>query len=176
MKFTSKMIPSIRFQSTRTGWAVMKVAIGADHGGYELKSDIAKLLESLGHEVIDEGAHKFDPRDDFPDFAAPVAAAVQAGNAERGIIICGSGVGATITANKFPGVRAGLCHDTYSAGQGVRHDDMNVLCLGARVVGVSLAEDLVKSFINAQLEANEPRFQRRLDKVTAIEKTQLSNQ
>lgn len=154
----------------------MKVAIGADHGGYELKSDIAKLLESLGHEVIDEGAHEFDPRDDFPDFAAPVAAAVQAGNAERGIIICGSGVGATITANKFPGVRAGLCHDTYSAGQGVRHDDMNVLCLGARVVGVSLAEDLVKSFINAQLEANEPRFQRRLDKVTAIEKNQLSNQ
>lgn len=154
----------------------MKVAIGADHGGYELKSDIAKLLESLGHEVMDEGAHEFDPRDDFPDFAAPVAAAVQAGNAERGIIICGSGVGATITANKFPGVRAGLCHDTYSAGQGVRHDDMNVLCLGARVVGVSLAEDLVKSFINAQLEANEPRFQRRLDKVTAIEKNQLSNQ
>ena len=154
----------------------MKVAIGADHGGYELKSDIAKLLESLGHEVIDQGAHKFDPEDDFPDFAAPVAASVQAGKAERGIIICGSGVGATITANKFPGVRAGLCHDTYSAGQGVQHDDMNVLCLGARVVGVALAEDLVKSFINARLESNEPRFQRRLDKVTAIEKNQISNQ
>ena len=154
----------------------MKVAIGADHGGYELKSDIAKLLESLGHEVIDQGAHKFDPEDDFPDFAAPVAASVQAGKAERGIIICGSGVGATITANKFPGVRAGLCHDTYSAGQGVQHDDMNVLCLGARVVGVALATDLVKSFINAQLEVNEPRFQRRLDKVTAIEKNQISNQ
>ena len=153
----------------------MKVAIGADHGGYELKSDIAKLLESLGHEVIDEGAHEFDPEDDFPDFAAPVAASVQAGNAQRGIIICGSGVGATITANKFPGVRAGLCHDTYSAGQGVQHDDMNVLCLGARVVGVALAADLVKSFINAQLEVNEPRFQRRLDKVTAIEKNQISN-
>ncbi|KAA1301668.1 MAG: ribose 5-phosphate isomerase B [SAR202 cluster bacterium] len=154
----------------------MKVAIGADHGGYELKSDIAKLLESLGHEVIDQGAHKFDPEDDFPDFAAPVAASVQAGKAERGIIICGSGVGATITANKFPGVRAGLCHDTYSAGQGVQHDDMNVLCLGARVVGVALAVDLVKSFINARLESNEPRFQRRLDKVTAIEKNQISNQ
>ena len=154
----------------------MKVAIGADHGGYELKSDIAKLLESLGHEVIDQGAHKFDPEDDFPDFAAPVAASVQAGKAERGIIICGSGVGATITANKFPGVRAGLCHDTYSAGQGVQHDDMNVLCLGARVVGVALASDLVKSFINARLEANEPRFQRRLDKVIAIEKNQISNQ
>jgi len=154
----------------------MKVAIGADHGGYELKSDIAKLLESLGHEVIDQGAHKFDPEDDFPDFAAPVAASVQAGKAERGIIICGSGVGATITANKFPGVRAGLCHDTYSAGQGGQHDDMNVLCLGARVVGVALAVDLVKSFINARLESNEPRFQRRLDKVTAIEKNQISNQ
>ena len=154
----------------------MKVAIGADHGGYELKSDIAKLLESLGHEVIDQGAHKFDPEDDFPDFAAPVAASVQAGKAERGIIICGSGVGATITANKFPGVRAGLCHDTYSPGQGVQHDDMNVLCLGARVVGVALAVDLVKSFINARLESNEPRFQRRLDKVTAIEKNQISNQ
>ena len=154
----------------------MKVAIGADHGGYELKSDIAKLLESLGHEVIDQGAHEFDPEDDFPDFAAPVAASVQAGKAERGIIICGSGVGATITANKFRGVRAGLCHDTYSAGQGVQHDDMNVLCLGARVVGVALAVDLVKSFINARLESNEPRFQRRLDKVTAIEKNQISNQ
>ena len=154
----------------------MKVAIGADHGGYDLKSDIAKLLESLGHEVIDQGAHEFDPEDDFPDFAAPVAASVQAGKAERGIIICGSGVGATITANKFSGVRAGLCHDTYSAGQGVQHDDMNVLCLGARVVGVALASDLVKSFINARLEANEPRFQRRLDKVTAIEKNQISNQ
>ena len=154
----------------------MKVAIGADHGGYELKSDIAKLLESLGHEVIDQGAHEFDPEDDFPDFAAPVAASVQAGKAERGIIICGSGVGATITANKFSGVRAGLCHDTYSAGQGVQHDDMNVLCLGARVVGVALAVDLVKSFINARLESNEPRFQRRLDKVTAIEKNQISNQ
>ena len=154
----------------------MKVAIGADHGGYELKSDIAKLLESLGHEVIDQGAHEFDPEDDFPDFAAPVAASVQAGKAERGIIICGSGVGATITANKFSGVRAGLCHDTYSAGQGVQHDDMNVLCLGARVVGVALAADLVKSFINARLESNEPRFQRRLDKVTAIEKNQISNQ
>ena len=154
----------------------MKVAIGADHGGYELKSDIAKLLESLGHEVIDQGAHEFDPEDDFPDFAAPVAASVQAGKSERGIIICGSGVGATITANKFPGVRAGLCHDTYSAGQGVQHDDMNVLCLGARGGGEALASDLVKSFINARLEANEPRFQRRLDKVTAIEKNQISNQ
>jgi ribose 5-phosphate isomerase B len=152
----------------------MKVAIGADHGGYELKSDMTKVLESLGHEVMDKGAHDYDAEDDFPDFAAPVAASVQLGETERGIVICGSGVGAAIAANKYPGVRAGLCHDTYSAGQGVRHDDMNVLCMGARVVGVALAEDLVKSFMAANLEADEPRFQRRLDKVTAIEKDQIS--
>jgi len=152
----------------------MKVAIGADHGGYTLKSDMARVLESLGHDVIDKGAHSFDTEDDFPDFAAPVAEAVQTGDAERGIILCGSGVGACIAANKFPGVRAGLCHDTYSAAQGVRHDDMNVLCLGARVVGVALAEDLVTSFMGASLES-EPRFQRRLDKVAAIENEQMSH-
>ena len=152
----------------------MKVAIGADHGGYTLKSDMVRVLESLGHDVIDKGAHIFDAEDDFPDFAAPVAKAVQTGDAERGIILCGSGVGACIAANKFPGVRAGLCHDTYSAAQGVRHDDMNVLCLGARVVGVALAEDLVTSFMGASLES-EPRFQRRLDKVAAIENEQMSH-
>jgi len=152
----------------------MKVAIGADHGGYTLKSDMVRVLESLGHDVIDKGAHSFDAEDDFPDFAAPVAEAVQTGDAERGIILCGSGVGACIAANKFPGVRAGLCHDTYSAAQGVRHDDMNVLCLGARVVGVALAEDLVTSFMGASLES-EPRFQRRLDRVVAIENEQMSH-
>ena len=152
----------------------MKVAIGADHGGYTLKSDMVRVLESLGHDVIDKGAHSFDAEDNFPDFAAPVAEAVQTGDAERGIILCGSGVGACIAANKFPGVRAGLCHDTYSAAQGVRHDDMNVLCLGARVVGVALAEDLVTSFMGASLES-EPRFQRRLDKVAAIENEQMSH-
>ena len=152
----------------------MKVAIGADHGGYTLKSDMVRMLESLGHDVIDKGAHSFDAEDDFPDFAAPVAEAVQTGDAERGIILCGSGVGACIAANKFPGVRAGLCHDTYSAAQGVRHDDMNVLCLGARVIGVALAEDLVTSFMGASLES-EPRFQRRLDKVAAIEDEQMSH-
>ena len=151
----------------------MKVAIGADHGGYSLKSDMVKVLESLGHEVIDLGAHSYDADDDFPDFAAPVAAAIQSGDVERGIILCGSGVGAGIAANKFPGVRAGVCHDTYSASQGVRHDDMNVLCLGARVVGVALAEDLVKSFMGATLESH-PRFQRRLAKVTAIENEQIT--
>ena len=151
----------------------MKVAIGADHGGYSLKSDMVKVLEDLGHSVTDLGAHVYDADDDFPDFTAPVAAAVQAGDAERGIILCGSGVGACIVANKFPGVRAGLCHDTYSAGQGVRHDDMNVLCMGARVVGVALAEDLVKSFMGATLESH-PRFRRRLDKVVAVENDQIA--
>ncbi|MCH7982535.1 MAG: ribose 5-phosphate isomerase B [Chloroflexi bacterium] len=151
----------------------MKVAIGADHGGYSLKSDMVKVLEDLGHNVTDVGAHVYDADDDFPDFTAPVAKAVQTGDADRGIILCGSGVGACIVANKFPGVRAGLCHDTYSAGQGVRHDDMNVLCMGARVVGVALAEDLVKSFMGATLESH-PRFRRRLDKVVAIENDQIA--
>ncbi len=151
----------------------MKVAIGADHGGYELKSEMVNLLKSLGHEVIDKGAHNYDAEDDFPDFAAPVAKAVQTKEVDRGIIICGSGVGAAIAANKFSGIRAGLCHDTYSAGQGVRHDDMNVLCMGARVVGVALAEDLVRSFMKAKLEADEPRFIRRLDKVSTIENEQI---
>lgn len=151
----------------------MKVAIGADHGGYSLKSDMVKVLEDLGHDVTDLGAHVYDADDDFPDFTAPVAKAVQTGDADRGIILCGSGVGACIVANKFPGVRAGLCHDTYSAGQGVRHDDMNVLCMGARVVGVALAEDLVKSFMGATLESH-PRFRRRLDKVVAIENDQIA--
>jgi ribose 5-phosphate isomerase B len=150
----------------------MKVAIGTDHGGYTLKSDLVKVLESLGHEVIDKGAYNYDADDDYPDFAGPVAEAVQSGGADRGIILCGSGVGACIAANKFPGVRAGLCHDTYSAGQGVRHDDMNVLCLGARVVGVAVVEDLVRSFMSASLESDS-RFRRRLDKVAAIENEQI---
>ena len=152
----------------------MKVAIGADHGGYPLKSDMKIFLETLGHEVVDKGAFDYDAEDDFPDFAASVARAVQVGETERGIILCGSGVGASITANKFPRVRAGLCHDTYSAAQGVRHDNMNVLCMGARVVGSALAEDLIRSFMGANLEHHE-RFQRRLDKVTAIEREQIGD-
>ena len=152
----------------------MKVAVGADHAGFELKGEIVRWLESEGHQVNDIGAHEFDPDDDYPDFAVAVAWSIRAGESERGIVICGSGVGAAIAANKYPGVRAGLTHDTYSAAQGVRHDDMNVMCLGARVVGVALAEDLVKSFMGANLEANEPRFLRRLEKVAAIENDQIS--
>jgi ribose 5-phosphate isomerase B len=147
----------------------MKVAIGSDHGGYPIKDTLVKLIKSLGHEVVDQGAFKDDPLDDYPDFALKVAKAVQSGQAERGIILCGSGVGASIAANKVKGVRAGLCHDSYSAGQGVEHDAMNVLCLGARVVGIAVANDLVKSFLNAKYTGEE-RHQRRLDKVLAIEK------
>jgi ribose 5-phosphate isomerase B len=146
----------------------MQVAIGADHGGYTLKSDMVRMLESLGHDVIDKGAHSFDAEDDFPDFAAPVAEAVQTGDAERGIILCGSGVGACIAANKFLGVRAGLCHDTYSAHQGVEHDDMNVLCLGARIVGGELARELASAFVGANFTGEE-RHQRRLGKVLDME-------
>jgi ribose 5-phosphate isomerase B len=146
----------------------MKVAIGADHGGFELKKELVKLISELGHETLDLGAHQYDGDDDYPDFSEPVARAVQDGSAERGIILCGSGVGASVVANKFRGVRAAVCHDTYSAAQGVEHDDMNVLCMGARVVGGSLAAELAKAFLNAKMDSH-PRFMRRLNKLNAIE-------
>ncbi|MBA31641.1 MAG: ribose 5-phosphate isomerase B [Chloroflexi bacterium] len=147
----------------------MKIAVGFDHGGFPLKKNILEIISTMGHEALDMGAYENDPNDDFPDFAAPVAKAVQSDAAQKGIIVCGSGVGANIVANKFKGVRAGLCHDTYSASQGVKHDDMNVLCLGARVIGASLAEELVMAFVEAKLEKNEDRFIRRLNKVKKIE-------
>jgi ribose 5-phosphate isomerase B len=146
----------------------MKIAVGADHGGFSLKADIIELLQKAGHEVLDVGAYTLDLSDDYPDFARAVGLAVQRGDAERGIIICGSGVGACVAANKLRGVRAGICHDTYSAHQGVEHDDMNVLCLGARVVGVELARELVRAFVGAQFSGAE-RHARRLAKVTAME-------
>ena len=151
----------------------MKVAIGADHGGYEIKSEIARLVGSLGHQVADLGAHELDSDDDYPDLAAPVARSVQNGEADRGIVICGSGIGASITASKFRGVRASVCHDTYSAAQGVEHDDMNVLCLGARIIGIALAQQIVTAFLGAELD-HHPRFQRRLDKLSTIEDEQMS--
>lgn len=146
----------------------MKVAMGADHGGYALKVELLPRLEEQGHEILDLGAHDLDPDDDYPDYAEAVAGAVACGDAQRGIVICGSGVGACIAANKVPGVRACLCHDTYSAHQGVEHDHMNVLCLGARVVGVELAQELIEAFLDAVF-IDEGRFRRRLDKVLAIE-------
>ena len=117
----------------------MKLLIAADHAGFPIKEDLRARLDVAGHEVVDLGAYKFEPEDDYPDFAEKLGEALSAGEAERGILICGSGVGACIAANKIPGVRACICHDTYSAHQGVEHDDMNVLCLGARIIGVELA-------------------------------------
>ena len=146
----------------------MKIAVAADHGGLSLKPTLVATLEALGHEVIDLGAHQYDPKDDYPDFARYVGQAIQHGQAERGVVVCGSGVGASVAANKLTGVRAGVCHDTYSAAQGVEHDDMNVLCIGARIVGVELAKHLVEAFVGARFDTDE-RFVRRLDKVKALE-------
>jgi ribose 5-phosphate isomerase B len=145
----------------------MKLVIGSDHAGFQLKVSIGDLLRSLGHEVLDVGAFNENPSD-YPDFAEAVGRAVVDKKAERGVLICGSGVGASVAANKIPGVRAGMCHDTYSAHQGVEHDDINILVLGSRVVGVMLAQDLVKAFLGARF-TNEERHVRRLNKVKAIE-------
>jgi ribose 5-phosphate isomerase B len=145
----------------------MKLVIGSDHAGFALKVSIGDLLRSLGHEVLDVGAFNENPSD-YPDFAEAVGRAVVDKKAERGVLICGSGVGASVAANKIPGVRAGMCHDTYSAHQGVEHDDINVLVLGSRVVGIMLAQDLVKAFLGAKF-TNEERHVRRLAKVKAIE-------
>jgi ribose 5-phosphate isomerase B len=147
----------------------MEIAIGADHAGFEMKEQLIPWLQSIGHQVVDLGAHQMDPDDDYPDFAAAVAKAVRAGSVDRGILICGSGVGASITANKVPGIRACLCHDTYTAHQGVEHDEMNVVCVGARVIGIELAKEILSSFLSASF-IPEPRFQRRLDKLMQVEK------
>lgn len=147
----------------------MKIAIAADHAGFPLKEEVRDYVARLGHEVQDLGAFNTDPSD-YPDFAVLVGKALMAGTSERGILICGSGVGVCIAANKMPGVRAGMCHDTYSAHQGVEHDEMNVLVLGARIIGTSLAFECVDSYLKARFIANEERFVRRLNKVYAIEK------
>ena len=151
----------------------MKVALGTDHAGLDLKKQIAAYLADLGHDVVDVGAHDFDPVDDYPDYAALVANAVAAGTTERGLLVCGSGVGASIAANKVLGVRAAMCHDTYSAHQGVEHDDMNVLCVGARVIGIEIAREIVSAFLKATFSGEE-RHVRRLEKVKAIEAANLS--
>ena len=145
----------------------MKVAIGADHAGFDLKQELIPSLQALGHEVSDLGTHSTEPVD-YPDIAAAVARAVLAGGAERGVLICGSGVGASVAANKLPGVRAGLCHDSYSAHQGVEHDDMNILVLGARVIGVELARELARVFLAARFSRAE-RHERRLGKIRLLE-------
>ena len=145
----------------------MKVALGADHAGFELKQRINAMLAELGHDVLDLGTHSHEPVD-YPDLAEAVGLAVRDGRTERGILVCGSGVGASIAANKFRGVRAGLCHDTYSAHQGVEHDDMNVLCLGARIIGPAMAVELVQAFVDARFSSEE-RHARRLRKVLSFE-------
>ena len=145
----------------------MRTVIGSDHAGFELKVALAKHLHELGHEVLDVGTNSTDPVD-YPDFAAAVGKAILDGRADRGVLICGSGVGASVAANKMRGIRAGLCHDTYSAHQGVEHDDMNVLVLGARVIGPALAHELVESYMKAQF-TKEERHVRRLGKIKALE-------
>jgi ribose 5-phosphate isomerase B len=145
----------------------MKLVVGSDHAGFKLKVTIGDMLRALGHDVLDVGAFNENPSD-YPDFAEAVGRAVLEGKAERGVLICGSGVGASVAANKLPGIRAGMCHDTYSAHQGVEHDDVNVLVLGERVIGVKLAEDLVKAFLGAQF-THEERHVRRLGKIKALE-------
>lgn len=149
----------------------LRVVLGADHGGFTLKNELVTRLRPT-YEILDVGAHTLDPADDYPDFAAAVAQAVASGKTQRGILICGSGVGASIAANKIPGVRACLCHDTYSAHQGVEHDDMNILCLGARVIGLELAMELATAFLKARFSGEE-RHRRRLEKVLAIEQQAL---
>ncbi len=147
----------------------MKLVIGSDHAGFPLKEEVRAYLSKGGHEIVDLGAYKVDPLDDYPDFAEKVALAVKRGDAPRGILICGSGVGVCVAANKIPGIRAGMCHDTYSAHQGVEHDDMNVIVLGARIIGASLAFECVDAFVRAEFIIKEERFTRRFKKVLAIE-------
>jgi ribose 5-phosphate isomerase B len=145
----------------------MRVAVGCDHAGFPLKGPAIEEMRRLGHDVIDLGTNSTDAVD-YPDYAQAVAEAVMRGDADRGLLICGSGVGASVAANKVPGVRAATCHDTYSAHQGVEHDDMNVLSLGARVVGEALALEIIGSFLGATF-SNEDRHARRLAKVNALE-------
>jgi ribose 5-phosphate isomerase B len=151
----------------------MRVGIAADHGGFSLKQEVAQSLRASSYAVMDFGAHRLDPEDDYPDFIIPLARAVAAGDVDRGIALCGSGVGASVAANKIPGVRAGLIHDVFSAHQGVEDDDMNVFCLGGKVIGSSLALELVETFLKAHF-SGAPRHQRRLAKVRALENRDLA--
>ena len=150
----------------------MRVALAADHGGAALKEELAPRLAEAGHEVLDLGGDGSDPNDDYPLFARLAGEAVRSGQVERAIVLCGSGVGASIAANKLRGIRAGLAHDTYSAHQGVEHDDMNVLCLGARVIGPALAAELATTFLAARFGGQE-RHRRRVAEVEALEEAEM---
>ncbi len=148
----------------------MKIGIAADHAGFEQKQQLLKQLSSAGYQVIDYGAKSFDADDDYPDIIVPLGLAVSDGKVDKGIAICGSGVGVSVAANKIHGVRAALITDTYSAHQGVEHDDMNLLCLGGRIIGPMLIWELVETFIKARFMEGEERFQRRLNKIILLEK------
>jgi ribose 5-phosphate isomerase B len=150
----------------------MKISIGADHAGYEMKRELIEFVEKLGHTVHDVGTFEPDKPDDYPDYATLVAQDLRSGSAERGILVCGSGVGVSIAANKFKGIRAAMCHDHYSAHQGVEHDDMNVLVLGARIIGPMLAQDAAEAFLNAKF-SEESRHVRRVNKVKGIEQSEF---
>ena len=150
----------------------MKLGIAADHGEFELKEEILRLLSADGHEVVDFGNKVYDKNDDYPDFAIPLARAVAGGVVERGVLLCGSGIGASVAANKIEGVRAAVCHDDFSARQGVEDDNMNILCLGGRTTGVAIAWDCVKSFVSATFSQAD-RHVRRLAKVDAIRNTPI---
>jgi ribose 5-phosphate isomerase B len=152
----------------------MRVGIASDHGGFALKAQVAESLRGSGHEVVDFGAHQLDPGDDYPDFIIPLARAVADGKVERGLALCGSGVGASIASNKVPGVRAGLIHDVFSAHQGVEDDDMNVFCLGGKVIGSALAWELVETFLAARFNGAE-RHLRRIAKVRALENQEVGS-
>ena len=155
------------------GDALMKIVIGSDHAGFQLKNAMGDLIRSLGHSVLDVGAFNENPSD-YPDFAEAVGRAVLDGRVERGVLICGSGIGASVAANKMVGIRAGVCHDTYSGHQGVEHDNMNVLVMGSRVIGEKLAADIVRAYLGANF-TNEDRHLRRLAKVHALEQKMLKS-
>jgi ribose 5-phosphate isomerase B len=152
----------------------MRIGVATDHGGFGLKEELVRHLSEAGHEVIDVGAYSLSPADDYPDFVIPLAQAVASGKVERGVAVCGSGVGASVCANKIAGVRAGLIHDHYSAQQGVEDDHMNILCMGGRVVGPAVARDLVDTFLAATFSQAE-RHLRRLGKVTSLEAQTITN-
>jgi ribose 5-phosphate isomerase B len=152
----------------------MRVAVSFDHRGVKLRAGVLQAIANLGHELVDLGVETIDPRVDYPDKARDIGEAILNGDAERGVLVCGSGVGASVAASKLPGIRASICHDMYSAHQGVEHDDMNVLCLGSEVVGPELAMDLIRTFLAASFQPEE-RYVRRLKKIEAIERGAMTN-
>jgi ribose 5-phosphate isomerase B len=150
----------------------MRVAVAFDHRGVKLRERILETIHGLGHDVVDLGTDRQEPKIDYPDKAREIAEAIRSGDAERGVLVCGSGVGASVAASKIPGIRAAICHDVYSAHQGVEHDDMNVLCLGSEVVGAELAADLVRTFLGAEFDGGE-RYAKRLEKIEAMERMRV---